>query len=485
MLYAPCTSKPRYGDAGIIPGHPLTPDFALLMNEGGGNAVWNLIGKGKYDFDTTYTPSWDATGVKFDANRLHINGPALNDVLPAGCTSFTIFFRVKNLSGDPSSGRFYLYCSGYAFALTIDISNINFYVNASVLLNSYDADILAGTTYCITVSGSAVALYKDGEVSAYSSSGVAIPTSTDTLEIGARNSDNRYSNAIFECFCIFQKALTDTEVLRLHHKSYCWLYSRSEQLIRSVWAVSAGGGIEITGDNEPGYTHGGLITQSLSLTGDVEPSYSHAGFVEQGLEITGDSGPVYAHAGLVEQELDIVGNIDPSYNHTGLLTQEQDIIGDIEPSYSHAGLIEQGLEITGDIVSGYPMGGYIEVSGAPVEIVGDIEPDYVHTGEVESQFYLIGDNQPGYAHNGVIEVNDGVTGDIVPDYNHSGLIEISYYATGNMQPIYVHAGLLYVASTLLDSAELQIKRMSKYNLSIDRGLYDLDIDRKSKYDIEV
>lgn len=219
--------KPR---ADLNRNHSYAKDlvFCMLMNEYTGEQVWDSVGRRGYAFDSSNTPSWGrdvgSQGVEFDANREHINGIEMNSILPSG-TDGTILFGYKNTNTPGSYYYFFtagdtysvfsMYCSDVAVFVYIDSISISWgtsdFFNARVL----------GITWWNVGGTQYVSFWQDGQLNHTSSGSTTFPDSSSLLNIGGRtDSDDRYAGGIIEWFYVWDKRLTDLEVLRVSNDPY-------------------------------------------------------------------------------------------------------------------------------------------------------------------------------------------------------------------------------------------------------------------------
>ena len=235
--------KPEFF-ADLDRGHPYARElvFCSLMNENTGKAVWNYINGQRYSFDGTYPPSWgravDSQGVKFDANREHINAPVLNTILPAG-SEITILFGYKHLTS-PSYNYFFSTETYTNLSLFINVSsdNLRVHCGGTQLLSETVVDFHLGRVIGLTItSGGFATVYKDG-LSVASGGSTALGDHAETFNIGGRSdSDNRYAGGIIEWFYIGNKVLSDATIFDISHDSFAMF----KKFFPSFMYIAAGG----------------------------------------------------------------------------------------------------------------------------------------------------------------------------------------------------------------------------------------------------
>lgn len=301
MLYVPCRQKPHYGDAGIIPGHPLMPKFALLLNESGGNTVYGLLDKKSYAFDSTSIPDWSDNGVRFNANRKHINGPPMNSIWPANSNG-AIIFGYKRLSGTPASYYYFVTLDGSptTFTFQIDFSSnvISLYINGSAIALSdaytnYINSMVIAVTWNIVGANIYINFYSDGILRGQNSGNPVFPNSSSILNIGGRaDSDGRYANGIYDYFYCYDRALSDYEILLLSKQPYSFLYSKTEQLIRPVWSIDGGGttsvSIESESDIDLSIIRNRIISSAIESESDVSTNIIRKRFPDVNIDSESD-----------------------------------------------------------------------------------------------------------------------------------------------------------------------------------------------------
>lgn len=275
MLYIPAKHKPKFGQAGIIPAHPLVPDFFLALNEGGGNQVWDFISKKPYDFDVTYSPSWNEVGVEFNSNHEHIIGPPLNEIFSAGSNG-TILFGFKDTGGSPYLNYFITVDNDPSIFLWnfYSASNLTYvYINGQ-FGSSWQLGYLAYKVLGITwedVGGGIVRVrfYGDGKYLDYTDLTTSFPNSSYPILIGSRNggSNTYFAGGIYKYLYIKDKRLSYAEIASLSANPYRWMYDKSEMLIRSVWAVNGGSTYNMTMSESSSVTDalGGLVDLASSI----------------------------------------------------------------------------------------------------------------------------------------------------------------------------------------------------------------------------
>ena len=200
--------------------------FCSLMNENTGLQTWDFIGRKAYEFDGTYTPDWYVGGVEFNADREHINGPALNSILPAGSNG-TILFGYKNTVTPASYYYFFTTGDGYTiFSMFSDAAGVSVYINGSGAAFSGLSNVQNSKTIGIkwedVGSQISVDLYLDGIYIDTASTGtVNFPDSSELFNIGGRpNADGRYAGGIIEWFYIWKKVLSGADVFQVSSNPY-------------------------------------------------------------------------------------------------------------------------------------------------------------------------------------------------------------------------------------------------------------------------
>ncbi len=257
MLITPATYKPKFGDAELIPDHPIVPNIklALLFNEGGGNIVWDLVSKKPYSFDATYKPLWDADGVKFSATARHIDGPPLNSILSAGSngtillgykhTNIPLSYYVLFSVGD-SINVFCCYsvATGYGDGMSLRLNNI--YISNPDIDNFMNAKIL-GLTWYSSGANVYVTFYKDGKNVGGANATTSFPDSSLSLSIGgAGNLANRFAGGIYDFFYVINRVLSEPEIASISANPNQIVYDKSEMLVRSIWALGGASYIDLS-----------------------------------------------------------------------------------------------------------------------------------------------------------------------------------------------------------------------------------------------
>lgn len=221
--------KPKYG-VELISGHSLTfrLKMALLLNEGGGNYIWDSVSKKSFDFDSSYRPIWSNDGVAFTGNRIHINTLPLNSVLQASASG-TVLFGYKYLS---TPTVYYIFKTGestiFNFALTWDSagSGITIWINDIAVgyfttPTNYQTGKVLGFSWYSSGGNIYVNLYKDGAYLGQTNQTATFPNSTDVINIGARtDSDGRYAGGVINWFNIWDRTLSDGEIKSISANPY-------------------------------------------------------------------------------------------------------------------------------------------------------------------------------------------------------------------------------------------------------------------------
>ena len=223
----PYRQKP-IGKAQFNKGNPFLDDMVLCMlfNEFGGERIFDYKRQTAYQFDQTNTPAWRGEGVEFNANREHINGPALNSILPSGSDG-TILIKQKN-TVTPAS-YFYAFTVGDGFQIftlnwdngasgtDLNLNNVIFDFSLNNL-ELYDVIVLTWSDSSGDITAS---LYGDGIFLESHTETVAFPNSSELLNIGGRpGADDRYLGGIMECFYVWDKVLSDNKVKNISDNPY-------------------------------------------------------------------------------------------------------------------------------------------------------------------------------------------------------------------------------------------------------------------------
>lgn len=219
--------KPKYF-ANLNRNHRHAKDmtFCSLMNENTGLQTWDFIGRNSYEFDGTYTPDWNVGGVEFNANREHINGPALNSVLGYRASG-SILFKYK-ITNDPSSYRYFFavgdtYTTFSAYA-SVDGTSFNVVIDNDTFswsgLSLTSASVI-GLTFYWEGALTYVSLYVDGFFVSTQTASTSLQDSSDLFNIGGRtDSDGRYVGGTIDWFYIWDKVLSDTEAFQVSNDPY-------------------------------------------------------------------------------------------------------------------------------------------------------------------------------------------------------------------------------------------------------------------------
>ena len=233
--------KPKFGQAGIISGHPLIPSFYCLFNEGGGVTTFSNIGV-PLNFVGTNN-FWKADYIDLTSTGRIISSSDIPITLGTG--SYSLIASIASSA-----------TGSYNSVITFGGYDPQWYFNSSGYLAIYDANATGnGSTACNDgkfhivawvrngTGANEVDLYVDGVFDTTMTHPDSISTITD-LRVGY-SSSGEYLNGKVKLFYLYDRALSGGEIANLSANPYQWLYDKSEMLIRSVWAVAAGGGISI------------------------------------------------------------------------------------------------------------------------------------------------------------------------------------------------------------------------------------------------
>ena len=372
MVIVPARQKPKYGMAGIIPGHPLTPDFFLAMNEGGGNEVWDLLSKNnKHDFYSGGNPKWVGSGIDFDEDYEYIIVDNFNSVIPAGQPEGTIAFYIEKPTVAPTN-----FC--YAYSVGTNFTTFSFltnpagtvpriYFNGTNLIGSvtesiYDYKIIA-VTWDVDAPTGNIKLYYDGVLISSDTGSISVPTSTDPLYVGNRGetATGRAFGAIMSGFYIKRRVLSGAEIASLSANPYQWMYNKSEALSRSIWYISGGGG-DISG------TASGLAVLAGLLEGSGILNGGSTGAGEATANIFGTGQLVALSEGIcnVSATLFGSGSLSGQLNGTCNLLALLSGIGEL------SGLSEGICTIEGVLINATPTGEISGIIDGTSEITGNI-----------------------------------------------------------------------------------------------------------------
>lgn len=225
--------KPPYGQIRLNRNHPLAKGLVgcWLMNEGGGNTVYDLSGKDN-NLDTfVNTPEWDSDGINFDlASSEYVSGTDKGSLSPAG-DELTIFAIVT-----PARTTFTE--DGTIFWRTRTTSQTLLYgLRIDSILNRYEflnytssATTITGNTPITTKKTSVAGVYDGSNIHLYVNSIVdATPVSKTgnfpspshaAISVGAKTSNEFYFDGIVHVLFIFERALTPSEIASLHVNPY-------------------------------------------------------------------------------------------------------------------------------------------------------------------------------------------------------------------------------------------------------------------------
>ena len=243
MLYVPCTTKPRYGDAGIIPGHKLSRTICGYLFNVSGSKIYDITKNGNYGIISGAT--WQHGSLYFGSASNYVDCGnktlRINDQL-------TIALRVKF----DSAGRL-VYKGGTStcFQIRYYLGNLQFYIatenNGLVGGETTRYDLSTGVWYDIVCvyDGSQMRVYIDGVEDTGRDFPVSASGNVQYLDqpmyIGDRPVEAGSVVGSYDYLYIYNISLIPADPPQLAANPYCWLYSKSEQLIRSVWAISSEG----------------------------------------------------------------------------------------------------------------------------------------------------------------------------------------------------------------------------------------------------
>jgi len=206
-------------------------------------------------FDATNPPVWDYEGVNFNGDYKHIDGPVLNQILPANSSgSILLGYRAITL---PTYGYLFSTSSYANFswfiqsggAIRVLIQTAIFDLNVA---NYYLGKVL-GFSWKVDGANITVTWYKDGLKVGFVAAAASFPNSTNVFQIGGRGDNTaRYAGGVIKWFDIYNKVLSDKQFADLSDPN--WLYERTP-----IWMfdyTASGGGAAVP--------FGGLYGKALS-----------------------------------------------------------------------------------------------------------------------------------------------------------------------------------------------------------------------------
>ena len=334
-------------DSRIIPEHGLKPDWAWLFNENGGNHVWEIIRKKRYDYYSNSTaPYWGNGGLNFMQDNAAVETEPLNTIFPASQDG-SLFFRGKIFNdltynyaytGSPSSFK--------TFNLQINRSSsyvaIGTYTGFSLSKDQSEYTSFAVSWKHETDGSLTIKVYGDGVLEAdLSLSSQVFPTATTNFSIGCRpTASSRHFGGVMSCFYCYNRTLSGLEILSLHQNSWQFLYSLSEQLIRSVWAVS--GGTILTG----------TISESAAIIDSTAAQATFGSSISESAAITDSDTGQAQFASSILESAGITDLISALAEMQSLINESNTIIDNAESQAQFISSINESAAITDLLTAG-------------------------------------------------------------------------------------------------------------------------------------
>ena len=206
-------------------GHPILRDALSIFpfNEYQGDVVFDHVDRKNYNFNSSYPPTWESSGVACDGNREHIEWLSFAD-LPSTLTfvfwyrhtttpsSYYYFFHLDGASWN----RYALmnYGSGTGADLYLWINAVEIVSTTGISSGWTDGEWhFMGIMYD-DVSNYGAIIFDD--IVAEATTSFTLPTTGNYIAVGARTGiDDRFSGGIWRNFYAWDKILTKEQLQRV------------------------------------------------------------------------------------------------------------------------------------------------------------------------------------------------------------------------------------------------------------------------------
>ena len=339
MLYIPTRHKPKFGNAGIIPKHPLRPLSAYIFNEGGGLIVYNT---NKEKSDLINAPIWKGDYLDISGGSQYVINNNPKD-LNLGTGKYTIIaFIATTASGS------------YNTVVAFNGYDPQWFLDASGRLDIFDGGGTTGSGIISCNDGkfhiiawvregtgsNEVKMYVDGILDTTMTHPDTVNVAT-VIRIGA-SSSGEYLNGKIKFIYLYNSALTGGEIASLSTNPWQWIYDKSEMLIRSVWAIS--GGLSLLK----------IINETEQIVENTSRTFFLLRFINETVTIVENAFRVFFKLRIVNETLNLIENVQRNLILIRIKNEALNLIENVQRSLNLTriknetlSLIETSLKITG------------------------------------------------------------------------------------------------------------------------------------------